>query len=86
MSATEIEPTATFAFMLLSCHIHCTDKYSHCTDSYGLESCCFHLNLIAPVSNKEIHDIQATVKCRFTLKHAHGTITYSQMHHADKFS
>ena len=28
MSAMEIEPTVTFAFMLLSCHIHCTDKYS----------------------------------------------------------
>ena len=40
-----------------------------------------------PVSSKEFLDIQATVECRFTLKHISDmTITYSQMHHTDKYS
>ena len=42
---------------------------------------------IAPVSIKDFLDIQATVECRFTLKRVRDIIiTYSQMHHTDKYS
>ena len=42
---------------------------------------------IAPVSNKEFLDIQATIECRLTLKCVRDMIrTYSQMHHTDNFS
>ena len=39
----------------------------------------------APVSSKEFLDIQATKKCRFTLKCIHDMITYSQMHCTDEY-
>ena len=41
----------------------------------------------APVLNKEFLDIQVTIECEFTLKHAHDMLrTYSQMHHTHKYS
>ena len=41
----------------------------------------------AAVSSKELLDIQATIECGFTLKRVRDMIrTYSQMHHADKYS
>ena len=40
-----------------------------------------------PASSKEFLDIQATIKCGFTLKHVRDmSRTYSQMHHAGKYS
>ena len=39
-----------------------------------------------PVLNKEFIDIQATIECRFTLKHVRDMIiTYSQMECTDKY-
>ena len=42
---------------------------------------------ITPVSSKEFPDIQATIECRFTQKCVHEMlITYSQIHHTNKYS
>ena len=42
---------------------------------------------IAPVLRKQFLDIQATIECRFPLKHVHDMIvTYSQMYHTYKYS
>ena len=42
---------------------------------------------MAPVLSKEFLDIQATIKCKFTLKLVRDRIiTYSQMHRTDKYS
>ena len=41
----------------------------------------------APASSNELLDIQATIKCGFTLKCVRDmTRTYSQMHRTDKYS
>ena len=41
----------------------------------------------APVSSKEVLDIQATIGCGFTLKCIRDMIrTYNQMHRTDKYS
>ena len=46
-----------------------------------------YLAKLAPVLSIEFLDIQATIKCRFTQKLVHDMIiTYSQMHHNDKYS
>ena len=54
----------------------------------GFESRCCHLNShIVPVLCKEILDIQATIKCRFTLKWVCDMIIiYSQTHRTDKYT
>ena len=45
-----------------------------------LESCSCHIN-------SDTANIQAIIECRFTLKCVHDMIiTYSQMHHLDKYS
>ena len=42
---------------------------------------------IVPASSKKFLDIQATIKCGFTLKHMRDIIrTYSQMHRTYKYS
>ena len=44
-------------------------------------------DVMASVWSKEFLDIQATIKCRFTLKRVRDMIkTYSQMHRTDKYS
>ena len=79
--------------MLLSCHLHVLACHLHvfytCRVSIhelsgcGYESCCCHLTSdILPVLSKEFLDIQATMECKFTLKH----VTYSQLHLTDKYS
>ena len=46
-----------------------------------------YISDVAPVLNKEILDIQATIGCRFTLKCVCDMIrTYSHMHRAFKYS
>ena len=42
--------------------------------------------MYTPVSSKEFLDIQETIKYRFTLKRVRDMIiTYTQMHHTDKY-
>ena len=42
---------------------------------------------IVPVSSKEFLDIQTTLDCGFNLKRVRDMIiTFSQMHHTDKYS
>ena len=62
--------------------------FVHELSGCGYESRCCHLNSdILPVLSKEFLDIQATIECKFTLKHVHNMIiTYSQLHLTDKYS
>ena len=60
---------------------------------YELSGCrfgssCNHLNFrFRAASRKEFLDIEATIKCRFTLKCVRDMIrTYSHMHRTDKYS
>ena len=47
----------------------------------------YQISDIAHVSSKEFLDIQATIGCRFILKHVRDVIiTYSQMHRTNKYS
>ena len=54
----------------------------------GFESRCCHLNFrYGTCFEQEFLDIQATIKCGFTLKRVRDmTRTYSQMHRTDKYS
>ena len=86
----------TFDCILLSCHICvsewiCTLQLPECQRTPCLKQVQYlkfqrhHQNWEPTTHNKEFHDIQTTVECRFTLKHAFDmTITYRLIHHTDK--
>ena len=63
-------------------------KWLSCVlSNYLHELCSVFLSPCATASSKEFLDIQATIEWRFTLKRVRDmTRTYSQMHHADKYS
>ena len=79
--------------MITCSQMHRTDKYSQHSFIF-LASLARWLSVplrtktsdIAPVSNKEFYGILGTIECRFTLKRVGDIITYSPMHHRDKYS
>ena len=74
-----------------ACHL-LSQQSSHsskCTLSttFFYPRCCHLTSHIAPALSNEFLDIQTTMECRFTLKCVSDMIiTYSQMHHTDKYS